>query len=64
MKKRNENPSRFRKFREDASIATAEKTLERLAGLPQGSIKLVFPSGRKARTDSTVGVLIEKWEAS
>jgi len=61
-RKRNDHPSRFRKAREDCSIGAVQRTLEKKFGLPPGSVKLVYPNGRKARSDSTVGILKENWD--
>jgi hypothetical protein len=61
-KKREDRPSRFRKARGDASIATIQRTLEDKFGLPGGSVKLVYPTGRKARSDSKVELLIKSWD--
>jgi hypothetical protein len=58
---RNEVPSRFRKFRDDASIASVQRSLAKISGLPSGSVKIVYPSGRKVRTDSDVGKLKFYW---
>lgn len=61
-KKRQEKPTRYRRAKANSSIFSAQKTIEAMFGLPRGSIKLVYPSGRRARTDSTVGVLRDHWE--
>jgi len=61
-RKRNDYPSRFRKARADSSISSVQKTIERKFGLPTGSVKLVYPNGRKTRSDSSVGILKERWE--
>lgn len=58
---RAEKPSRFRKVRSDASIGSTQRILERTFGLPSGSIRLIYPSGRKARSDASVGALIKYW---
>jgi hypothetical protein len=46
-----------RKFnlRRDASVATGQKKIERVFGLPEESVRLHLPSGRRARTDKTIG---------
>lgn len=54
--------ARFRRARADATIASIQRTMERKFGLPEGSVKLVYPSGRKARVDATVGSLTAYWE--
>jgi hypothetical protein len=61
-KKREMQPIRFKVFRVDASIHTAERTIQSKFGLPDGSVKLVYPSGRKAKSDGTVGALIKHWD--
>ena len=63
-KKRYEEPTRFRRAKSDSSIASIQKVLENNFGLPKGSIRLVYPNGRKARADSTVGLLRNSWETS
>jgi len=55
-------PIRFRKARSDASVSSIVQTIEKKLGLPSGSVKLVYPSGRKARIDATVGSLLAHWE--
>jgi hypothetical protein len=42
-------PIRYTRFHDDGSIRTAVRTLERKFGLPDGSVRLVYPSGRRAR---------------
>ena len=59
---RNDVPTRFRKFRDDASIASVQRTLARISGLPNGSVKIIYPSGRKVRTDSDVSKLKKYWD--
>jgi len=61
-KKREDKPTRFRKARGDASISTIQRTLERKFGLPEGSVKLFYPSGRKARSDSKMELLVKSWD--
>jgi hypothetical protein len=61
-RKRNDHPTRFRKLRDDASIASVQKTIEGKLGLPVGSVKLVYPGGRKVRVDSNVGKLKATWK--
>lgn len=55
-------PIRFKVFRSDASVQSAQRTLERKFGLPMGSVKVVYPNGRRARSDSTVGALLKYWD--
>jgi hypothetical protein len=60
--RRNEIPSRYRKAKSNGSITSAQKTIEAKFGLPRGSVKLIYPNGRKARTNSTVGLLRARWQ--
>lgn len=55
-------PIRFNALRNDASIQSALKMIETKLKLPRGSVKFVYPSGRRARSDSTVGALLEHWD--
>lgn len=60
-RKRHDKPSRYRKAKSNSSIARVQRTLEEKFGLPEGSVRSVYPSGRKARTDSSVGALRTHW---
>lgn len=60
--KRTAKPIRSRKLRDDANL---EATLRKLAvqvGLPPESLRVEYPSGRKFRSDRTVGHLRAAWE--
>lgn len=59
--KHTEKPSRYRALRDDASIAAAQLKIARVFNLPDGCIRLVLPSGRKARSDKTVEGLRKDW---
>lgn len=48
-------------IRSDASIGRAQLEIERVFGLPSGSIRLVLPDGRKARSDKRIGALLNDW---
>jgi hypothetical protein len=52
-----------RKFplRSDASVRAGERTIERVFGLPRGSVQLVLPNGRPARGDKKIKKLLEEW---
>lgn len=60
--KRVGKPIRQRKAKADGSVGTLQKTIEGNYGLPAGSIKIVYPSGRKARVDADVGALRTHWK--
>jgi hypothetical protein len=54
-------PTRYKVARSDASVGSIERTLERLSGLPRGSVHLRLPSNRKARSDKTIASLLRDW---
>jgi hypothetical protein len=60
--KRAMKPIRFKILRTDCSIASAQATIENDLSRPSGSVRLLNPNGRKARSDGTVGSLIRSWE--
>ena len=53
-KKRNEKQRRFRDTREDASVGSIEKRIEKDYGLPEGSIQINRPDGSNARSDKKI----------
>ncbi|MFZ2452082.1 MAG: hypothetical protein WAW36_16325 [Methylovulum miyakonense] len=52
-----------RKFslRRDASVGAGQKEIEKVFGLPEGSVKIHLPSGRKARADKSIDALLNDW---
>jgi len=60
--KRVGKPIRQRKAKADGSVGTLQSTIEKNYGLPAGSVKIVYPSGRKARSDADVGALRTHWQ--
>lgn len=52
-----------RKFalRSDASVGTGQRKIEKVFGLPNGSVRLQLPSGRHARSDKTIRALLRDW---
>jgi hypothetical protein len=60
--KRAAKPIRYKRAKSDALVPSIQATIEKKFGLPAGSIKLVYPSGRKARSDSTVGAVRAHWD--
>ena len=52
-----------RKFslRRDCRIESAERKIADVFGLPPGAIRLVNPTGRKARGDKFVDGLLRDW---
>lgn len=51
-------------MRSDASVWRAQTEIERVFGLPAGSVVLILPRGRRARSDKSIGALIEDWNRS
>lgn len=49
-------------LRIDCTIQKAEATIARVFDLPEGCIRLVNRSGRKARGDKLVKALIRDWD--
>ncbi len=54
-------PVRYRGARSDASVASIARRIERDYKLPRGSVALVRPKGRRARSDSSIGTLLKTW---
>lgn len=52
---------RYQRARTDASIEAIQGKLEKAFGLPSGSVRLVYPGGRKMPLDFTVGDLRSRW---
>jgi hypothetical protein len=51
-------PKRTFALRRDASVGTGIREIERVFGLPEGSVSLQLPSGRRARADKKIGMLL------
>ncbi len=47
----------IRRVRQDANITAVERSIECNMDLPEGSVRLVLPKGRKARNDMPVASL-------
>ena len=52
-----------RKFalRVDATVGAGVREIERVFGLPHGSVRLALPTGRRARADKRIGSLLSDW---
>jgi hypothetical protein len=52
-----------RKFllRRDATVSSGQREIERVFGLPKGSVRLELPTGRRARADKSIGALLSDW---
>lgn len=56
-----QNPVRFRAARSDATVGSIARRIEKDFKLPEGSIRLVLPSGRKAHVDGKISNLLKRW---
>lgn len=56
------NPTRFRAARADASIGSIRKRIEKVFGLPEGSVALCGPDGKALRADARIRTLRSRWE--
>ena len=56
------SPTRFRVARADASIGTIRKRIEKVFGLPEGSVALLGPDKKRLRGDATIATLRKRWE--
>lgn len=54
-------PIRFQSIRKDTVIENAYRIIEDEYNLPKGSVRLVYPSGRKAYSNSTIDALRRHW---
>jgi len=52
---------RARRARDDASVGSIQGEIESVFGLPEGSVKLCDPSGRRVRADCRIGTLRRKY---
>ncbi|MDB6126032.1 MAG: hypothetical protein JWQ71_5025 [Pedosphaera sp.] len=50
-------------MRRDASVGKAQQEIERVFGLPIGSVCLVLPTQRRARSDKSIGALLLDWNS-
>ena len=55
-------PSRHRAARSDASIGSIIRSIERVYGLPEGSVQLCGPNKQALRRDAKIGTLRRRWE--
>lgn len=62
MAKKKQNPVRYRGARSDASVATIVWRIERDYKLPEGSVRLYLPSGRRAHVDGSIQNLLNRWD--
>lgn len=53
---------RYFSARSDASVGSLQRTIEKQFGLPDGSVRLLRPSGRSKRSDASIASLRDDWE--
>lgn len=51
-----------RAIRSDAKVGKAERVIEDHFALPKGSVKILLPSGKDARSDKSIGNLLKDWD--
>ena len=61
-KQRNEKPSRIRAARRNAPVGTIAGKIEDAFDLPEGSVSLRKPGGRKKRSDASIKSLRDEWD--
>ena len=59
---RTSSPIRFRAARSDASIGSIRQKIEKIFGLPEGSVVLCGPDKKGLRADATIATLKKRWE--
>jgi hypothetical protein len=59
--KRSSQPTRFRQARADARVGTIRQEIERVFGLPAGSVVLRGVDGRPLRADALIRTLRARW---
>jgi hypothetical protein len=62
MATRKRKPIRYTRLHDDGTLANAQRVIEKKLKLPKGSVRLVNPGGRRARSDSTVAALKRRWQ--
>ncbi|WP_213779534.1 hypothetical protein [Caballeronia sp. dw_276] len=60
---RKQIPGRFRAARADASVGSIRRRIERVFGLPDGSVALCGPDGKALRADARIATLRRRWDA-
>ena len=54
--------SRYRQARSDASVASIKRTIEKVFGLPEGSVALCGPDYKPLRANAKISTLRKRWE--
>jgi len=56
-----QKPVRFRAARVDATVGSIARRIEQDYKLPEGSVCLLLPTGRKAHVDGKIDNLLNRW---
>jgi hypothetical protein len=62
MTDRKENGRRFRNAREDATVGSIERRIEKDYGLPTGTVQINRADGGNARSDKRIGNLKKEYD--
>jgi hypothetical protein len=54
--------SRFKAARSDASVKSIQESIEKVFGLPRGCVCLLSPNNKKAKSNSSIKGLRDKWK--
>ena len=55
---------RFRRARADASVGSIKRAIEKVFGLPDGSISICGPEGKPIRADAKILTLRKRWDSN
>lgn len=55
-------PLRYTAAKKNASVATIKKEIEKVFGLPQGSVALCKPDGSPIKSNAKIGTLRRFWD--
>lgn len=56
-----QQPARYRAARSDASVGSIRQEIERVFGLPSGSVAILGPDGRALRSDALIRTVRKRW---
>ena len=55
---------RFKRARSDASVGTIKRSMEKIFGLPEGSVQILGPLGKPMRVDAKISTLRKRWDST
>ncbi|NLM83243.1 MAG: hypothetical protein GX189_00835 [Clostridiales bacterium] len=62
MSERNEKGRRYRSARDDATVGSIERHIEKTYGLPRNSVQINRPDDSDARSDKKIGNLRKEYD--